>query len=167
MRKLAWLFLLWISSTPALALNLGVLSPTGPEDTIEQWGPFATHLADALGEEVNLIPLEAVAGTQAFATGEIDVLIGNPVQAAITVDLMDGVPIASVNRPAGPPLPASSLSGPMDPLKRSKTCDLPGSAHLAGGRRAGSSFRPRIWQTMASKCPVISANRSSDLTKSN
>lgn len=85
----------------ALALQFGVLAPTGSEDARQAWSGLIEYLEDETGLDIELVPLPANAGIDAFALREIDVLLGNPVQSAILSDVMSANLMASVSRPHG------------------------------------------------------------------
>lgn len=83
------------------AFELGVIAPRGEAQAINEWTPFAEHLSTQLGVDVNLTTYDPIAGTDAFASRRIDVLIGNPVMTAVVTDTMGGVPLMSVRRASG------------------------------------------------------------------
>ena len=82
-------------------VRLGVMSPTGEANAMKQWSSVAEELQDLLGEEVDLFALNAGNLLERLDKGALDVIIGNPVQAAIATTQMKAQPVASVIKKTG------------------------------------------------------------------
>lgn len=77
-------------------LRVGVMAPQGEERALARWSAFGEALSDGVGQPIEIVPVTANGGVEAFGAGEIDILLGNPVQTAVVVDTMDAVPLASL-----------------------------------------------------------------------
>jgi two-component system sensor histidine kinase TtrS len=82
-------------------VRLGVMSPTGEATAMKQWSPVAQELETLLGEDVVLIALNAGNILDQLDNGALDVVIGNPVQAALATTGMQAQAVASVVKKSG------------------------------------------------------------------
>ncbi len=89
------------SATADAAIRLGVVAPAGEAAALEQWSPVAELLGESIGEPVNLAAASPGELLQMLESGELDVVIGNPVQAAVATIQMGAQPVASVVRLSG------------------------------------------------------------------
>ncbi len=63
-------------------VRLGVNAPRGEAEATAQWGEFARTLGDRIGQPVRLVPLALARMREMIASGEVDYVLCNPVDAA-------------------------------------------------------------------------------------
>lgn len=90
-----------VASAAQATIRLGVLAPAGEATALQQWTGVADELEKVIGESVVLSAGSAGDLLARLEHGDLDVIIGNPVQAAIAASRMDAQPIASVVKQSG------------------------------------------------------------------
>lgn len=133
----------------AADLFIGVTAPRGASPAEARWQAFADYMSAELGQGVQLVPVGAVEGTEVFLGGGIDVLLANPVMAAVTIDMMSGQPMASLVSSTG-----NTFAGVIVVRAESavqSVADLRGGtvATLGDWAAGASSSRPSICMTRA------------------
>ena len=93
--------LICLALTATAEIRLGVIAPSGELKAQKRWAPLAVHLSTVLGEEVTLMPMVVTQGFEKIAAGEIDVMIGTPVQAAMAKHSFGARMIASMIKKSG------------------------------------------------------------------
>lgn len=123
-------------------VRLGVMSPTGEATAMKQWSPVAKELEAMLDEEVVLIALNAGNLLERLDSGALDVVIGNPVQAAIATTQMRAQPVASVVKKTGKQFGGVIVANPNAGI--TSAADLKGKSVMTLKTSAAGGF---IFQT--------------------
>jgi ABC-type phosphate/phosphonate transport system substrate-binding protein len=89
-------------STPALAdVNFGVMANRGELKAREQYGELVGEIGKAAATPTKLVALPIDKAATALQSGEIDVLLTNPVQAAALKETIGATPLATINTKKG------------------------------------------------------------------
>lgn len=89
------MLMLWAGFAQA-EIMFGVAVPYGDNRAQARWQPLLDALSEDLGETVGIVPLSEDEGAANFAAGEVDFLIGTPMQSAVVAGMMGAQPVASL-----------------------------------------------------------------------
>lgn len=123
------LMLLLFSCAAQATINVGIQAPRGAIKAMAEWGELGNYLKQALGEDVQIVPLDPAKTVKTFKSGKVDYLLSNPVLALTMIKKGGATTLATLNRKAG-----SQFGGVIIAKKGSnitKAADLKGKNVLA------------------------------------
>jgi len=69
---------------------------------MKRWKSFSEYMATKLGEQVIMVPLSPADVVASVNSGELDLVLTNPVHTAKIVQLYNAQPLATLNKKSGP-----------------------------------------------------------------
>lgn len=93
--------LMLVTNLAQATINVGIQAPRGALKVMSEWSEMGSYLKQALGEDVQIVPVDPAKTVDSFKQGSVDYLLSNPVLALTLMKKNGATSLVTLNRNAG------------------------------------------------------------------